>query len=79
MLHSSGASNRKDIPVGISPEECHEGGIRGQEHFPYEDRMRNLGLFTLEKRRWDIDLIAAFPVSEGSLLGSWREILCQEL
>lgn len=54
--------------------------VRGQEHFAYEDRMRNLGLFTLGKRRLDRDLIAAFiAVSEGRLLGSWRGILCQEL
>ena len=53
--------------------------IQGVEHFPYKDKLKQLGLFSLEKRRLWEDLMADFSVSKLGAIRKKGQTLQQNL
>ena len=59
-VQSWGCQHKKDMELLEQVQRRAMKMIRGLEHLSYGDRLRELGLFRLEKRRLQGDLTEAF-------------------
>ncbi|PKU46618.1 hypothetical protein llap_3062 [Limosa lapponica baueri] len=67
--------HRKDTDLLEQVQQKATKMIRGMAHLPYEDRLRELGFFSLEKRRLQRDLTEIFQYLKGAYRRA-REGLC---